>query len=172
MVREGGYLARFPRHPDEGPAYVGSSACAACHAAIYNAWRRTPHAAALETLQQKDYGWDPECVRCHVVGWERSTDGRSWTAWESGFATPDKTPYLGGVGCESCHGPGAAHVDDPWKAEPARTKPDKGWCVRCHDPENSHGFDEGYQRVFLPGVDHREVPQDRKTVVPPDLQQK
>ena len=178
MVREAGYLADVQRHPDEGPTYVGSSACAACHASIYNEWRRTPHAAALETLENSDYAWDPECIRCHVVGWERNADGASWTAWGSGFRTPDATPYLGGVGCESCHGPGAAHVSDPWnkdlfrvataaaRAGPNQTRPDRRACVRCHDPENSHGFEDGFEAHYLPAVDHRRVPKDLKTVVP------
>ncbi len=37
------------------------------------------------------------------------------------------------VGCESCHGPLAAHVDDPEKA--AAGKLDAGaLCLRCHSP--------------------------------------
>jgi hypothetical protein len=170
MVRDGGYLQAFQRHEFGGATYVGSTACAACHRAIYLEWKKSPHAVALETLEAIDYDWDPECIRCHVVGWQRA-DADTWIVARSGFRDPLTTPYLGGVGCESCHGPGSAHVEAPWDEalfDPARggpnaARPGRGLCVTCHDIENSHGFLEGYESAFLPRVDHRTVPADRRT---------
>jgi hypothetical protein len=191
MVKARHYLAEFPREQDEGASYVGSSACARCHAAIYKDWKTTPHAVALQTLAHVDYDWDPECVRCHVVGWERNpSQPWAWTLHDSGFRTPDKTPFLGGVGCENCHGPGSEHVAHPWDKSlfadekagedeagnggakpgvappPNRARPAKRTCVRCHDPENSHGFNEGYETRYRPVIDHHKVPRDLRTVVP------
>ena len=41
-----------------------------------------------------------------------------------------------GVSCEACHGPLAAHVDDPGKLVPKR--PDTAvLCVRCHEANNA-----------------------------------
>ena len=172
LVRDRRYLAEFPRQRDEGPRFVGSSACAACHAAIYRDWRKTPHAAALTTLERADRHWDPACVRCHTVGWAR--DGDTWTAWRSGFRDPERTGYLGGVGCESCHGPGSVHVATPdvrtpWapgRAEPAGATAGSGLCQRCHDAENDADFLANYAQTHLPAVDHHTVPADRRTVVP------
>ncbi len=179
MVKGRRYLLDILRTRESGPTYVGSSACAACHQAIYNDWKRSPHAVALETLQNVNYHWDPECLRCHVVGWERSTDA-DWTVWSSGFRDPARTPFLGGVGCENCHGPGSAHAARPKEralfrlragstpAGPNRRLPGRETCLRCHDAENSHGFAAGYEAQYLPAVDHRRVPADLKTVMPPD----
>ena len=105
MVREERYLERFPRNgamgEGAGARFVGSSACARCHAAIYNDWKKTPHATALSTLREVDRDWDPQCVRCHVVGWERA-GRREWSVGASAFRTPRRTAFLGGVGCENC----------------------------------------------------------------------
>ncbi len=174
MVKSRDYLQRFVRGVDPGAGYVGSSACAGCHAAIYKDWKRSEHSLALETLEKQNYHWDPECIRCHVVGWKRAGP-QSWYVTDTAFRTPDKTPYLGGVGCENCHGPGGEHVKDPWdlslfgEGGPNVTKPEmESTCIPCHDAENSHGFLEGYASKYLPAVDHHTVPDDRKTVVPDD----
>jgi len=169
-VRERGYLAAFGTYPDDdGFAYVGSTRCAVCHPGIYQEWLTTPHATALGTLEAKAYHWDPECIRCHVVGFERFPDGR-WVRVEGGFLDPGRTPHLGGVGCECCHGPGEAHVESPldrslWAEDgPNRRHPGKRGCAACHDIENSFGFEEDYEAKFLPRADHRDVPSDRRTV--------
>jgi hypothetical protein len=172
MVQEEGYLERFPRSRGGAAAYVGSSACARCHPAIYNDWKKTPHARALRTLRDLGQDWDPSCVRCHVVGWERIT-GDEWVARESAFRTPVQSGYLGGVGCESCHGPGARHVAEPWSKAPFepggpnRARPGlRDTCVTCHDREQSFAFIRDYTRSFLPEIDHSRVPADRRTVMP------
>jgi hypothetical protein len=171
-VRERGYLGAFPNLPDpKDVEYVGSGRCAACHPGIYQDWLNTPHAHALLTLKDASYEWDPECIRCHVVGFERSGEGR-WFRARSGFQEPVRTPHLGGVGCESCHGPGAKHVADPldgsvWEhGGPGRRRPARKDCMVCHDVENSFGFSTDYAEHYLPAVDHRRVPSDRRTVDP------
>jgi hypothetical protein len=170
VVREQGYLQRWLRHPDDGPRYVGSSACASCHRDIYLEWRQTPHARALTTLREIDYEADPECIRCHVVGWRRMSDG-SFFVVESGFRDAETTGFLGGVGCENCHGPGERHVAEPWNADlfarggPNHLPPGTDACQRCHDPENSVHF-LSKEAWYLEQVSHARVPTDRRTVVP------
>jgi hypothetical protein len=173
-VRESGYLRDFAAtFSDEGGTrYVGSARCAACHPGIYEEWSATRHAVALDTLAAMDLQHDPECVRCHVVGFERMADGR-FTRTASGFLDPVRTAHLGGVGCENCHGPGSVHVARPtdqtvWEPGPGKRNvrnPGMAECQRCHDAENSPGFIEGYAAHHLPAVDHRSVPADRRTVL-------
>ena len=171
LLRERRYVHTFQRMRRTDATYVGSSACAACHAAIYNDWRGSTHATALEGLTRVGHEWDPECLRCHVVGWERGKDG-TWTSWKSGFRDAEKTPFMGGVGCENCHGPGSAHAADPYDRSlfapggPNRRSMDKQGCMTCHDAENHHGFAEAFETQHLPAVDHRRVPSDRRTVLP------
>jgi hypothetical protein len=171
-VREMGYLTDFPSFATEDARFVGSTACARCHPGIYEDWARTPHGRALRTLREIDYHWDPECVRCHVVGFDRTmgnplTGAAKWTRAVSGFVDPDRTQHLGGVGCESCHGPGSEHARDPYGARMTegihRVSKTIDHCVRCHDPDNSPNFLAEYER-YLSEVDHRGVPSDRRTV--------
>lgn len=171
-VAEAGLLALVNRRP-EAPAearFVGSAACASCHPGISQSWSRTPHARALRTLREHDYARDPECLTCHVLGPRREAGNRwSWAA--SGFVDPDETPHLGGVGCESCHGPGSLHVVQPWEKAlfapggPNRRAPDREGCMACHDLENSAAFADEYP-ARLERIDHRDVPSDRRTTHP------
>jgi predicted CXXCH cytochrome family protein len=52
--------------------------------------------------------WDGRCAECHATGYARNYSP----------ATDSFAPQMAeiGVGCESCHGPGAAHV--AWAADP------------------------------------------------------
>lgn len=84
---------------DEG-SYVGSTACAACHAGEHAAWTGSPHGRAMEVLQAQGAHTDARCVVCHAVA---KAPGPP-PAEVGGFRTEE------GVGCEGCHGPGGAHV--------------------------------------------------------------
>jgi hypothetical protein len=107
--------------------YVGSEACASCHASETAQWKTTRHAHAKETLAKAGSEHDPECQSCHTVGF----------GFRTGFATPEATPDRWNVGCESCHGPGAAHVASP-SADYGEV--DKRTCVGCHTPHHSPKF--------------------------------
>jgi thiol-disulfide isomerase/thioredoxin len=76
----------------EGPT-VGAAACATCHPAEHTQWRLTAHASARATLGAPA---DPACLTCHATAAEIGRD--------VGVRADES------VGCESCHGPGAAHV--------------------------------------------------------------
>ena len=88
--------------------FVGSKACADCHSKAFAIWRKTPHAKALDTLAHLDppRQFDPECLSCHVTGW----DPQKYFPFAGGYTKIEKTPELVGNGCENCHGPGSAHV--------------------------------------------------------------
>lgn len=183
-VRDADLMRKFPVDATRDETkYVGSHRCAECHAAIYKDWLGSSHAHALTTLEKIDYAHDPECIRCHVVGWHRHGGGSvpvTWSRDASGFRHPDDTPYLGGVGCENCHGPGSAHVQDPWnnrlrfgdvRDAGIRDEMRKA-CMHCHDLDNSHNFTMHWETWYLPQIDHCEVPEELKTVVPDHLKKK
>ena len=116
--------------------YVGAATCAACHSEQYSIWEKSGHAHAMATLEKKNQQFDNECVRCHVVGFEKG-----------GFQTLLTTPQLANVQCEACHGPGRAHASAPAKGYGFMATPDG--CVMCHTVPNSpdFNFETYWQRI-------------------------
>jgi len=91
--------------------FEGRSKCSSCHKAQAKSWRDTAHAKAMQSLRpgtreeakvkagldpQKDYTKDPDCVGCHVDGYEQ----------RGGYEIKRPKRQLAAVGCESCHGAG------------------------------------------------------------------
>ena len=120
-------LTAFP----EG-AHVGSKACADCHARESRSYRKDPHAKAMETLVARGSAKDPACVGCHSLA--RADDVLDH--------------FAGGVGCESCHGPGEQHVAAEGGTENIVGLGDscpvciiEAICTRCHTPEQDPDWD-------------------------------
>lgn len=120
--------------------YVGADACVACHQASHAVWKSSAHAHALDKLKAVNKAFDPECVSCHVVGFQQA----------GGFIDESTTPHLANVQCENCHGPRRDHVKQPsMKAEklPHATTAtfenaatSEKVCVTCHNAEHSPKF--------------------------------
>jgi hypothetical protein len=128
-----------PLGPDD-IAYVGSAACSGCHQTAYAWWRNHSHGVAYLTLQQRNKEYNLDCVGCHVTGYEQP--GGSTVTHNLDMA-------LVNVGCESCHGPGAAHAGDPEKVGSVRDTPEST-CVQCHSPEHSDLFDfDAYRKTLV-----------------------
>lgn len=117
-------LAALQEPPVE---YVGNDACASCHEAETAQWETTPHAHARQTLVDADQDYDPDCQPCHTTGY----------GYRTGFASPQSTPDMWEVGCENCHGPGAAHVEDPGEGYGEVTSL---VCAGCHTPARSPDY--------------------------------
>jgi len=83
---------------EQGPN-VGPQACQSCHPAESAQWTMSPHSGAMAQLNEEQ-AKDAACVRCHA------------TATHSGPPPADVADFYTatGVSCESCHGPGQAHV--------------------------------------------------------------
>ena len=77
-------------------AYVGTNQCFICHRQQANAWSETGHAKAFANR----YRTDAKCLTCHVTGFDQP----------QGYVAGTEKDLLM-IGCESCHGPGAAHID-------------------------------------------------------------
>ncbi|MFH1268901.1 MAG: multiheme c-type cytochrome [Planctomycetota bacterium] len=152
--------------------FVGSEECKSCHEESYQAWKKSGHAKAWETLVELNppRNFDPECIRCHVVGWHPQNQ----FPYESGFLSEEQTPHLVDVGCETCHGPGEAHVKAEQGADfelqeklqkaavitleqsrqaVSRAIVDQQHCLNCHDGDNSPDFDFD---TYWPKIEHRE----------------
>ncbi|MCD6533768.1 MAG: hypothetical protein J7L25_06795 [Deltaproteobacteria bacterium] len=118
--------------------YLGDQACLGCHLDMAENWRETRHARALATLEKKGRENDVECLRCHVTGMhDKHAVG--------GFASIQETPWMTNVQCESCHGPGANHAQNPSqkKMKMAGVKS----CLTCHTEVVDPGFD--FKTKFL-----------------------
>lgn len=155
---------RHPRFDPSNPQaaqFVGSEACKKCHEAAYDVWAASGHAHATETLVnlKPPRHFDPECLSCHVTGWEP----QQYLPFESGFLGLEKTPLLTGNGCENCHGPGAAHIAaesgtdaaarDLWRSamHVSVDTIERTNCMKCHDHDNSPEFNF---KTYWPQIEH------------------
>ena len=132
--------------PDQAQ-YVGSVACQGCHQEAYALWKKTPHAQAWATLEQKGRTYDYTCVGCHSAGFEQP----------GGFCRVSEAGARVNVGCESCHGPGSLHIAQAGKG-PIKRKVSAEDCTQCHHPPHTNTFvyEDRLQRVLGPG--HQAAP--------------
>lgn len=170
-VQRRNLIAKFPRswHPIQAPVqfqnakYVGSERCGDCHEHAYKVWKDSAHShayGALEKAKRPSFRqFDGECVVCHAVGFQHPT------GYLDANNTEKQNKKLLHVGCESCHGPGSLHADqpfqfptlkkemNPWKATAEELDPQTPkerrdllvvnrlnhldrFCIRCHDDDN------------------------------------
>jgi hypothetical protein len=172
-------ISKPSRHPS-GYEYVGSQVCADCHDSQYEVWAEGtdawkashpgqpgPHSRATRDLVEPgERTWvqrhhDPECLSCHVTGW----NPQQYFAYQTGYLSLEKDVSLHGSGCENCHGPGSRHVALENGEEPAPGERDlvlsklrvskeeakERLCVECHDLDNSPDFD--FEK-YWPYIEH------------------
>jgi hypothetical protein len=72
--------------------WTGSAACGACHPGELAAWQVTPHARTRERFPSRP---EARCLGCHATG-----------------EAPAGPAIAVEVGCEACHGAGAAYAED------------------------------------------------------------
>lgn len=163
-------------HP-RGSTFVGAATCGECHTKAYTKWKTTRHARGYDSLieghPEHKERWvprihDPECLACHVTGW----DPKQFQRYESGFVSEKSTPLLKGNQCENCHGPGSKHVAAEREFKKTKKETDEllalreerhldlevakqRVCYTCHDADNSPGFDfkKYWPQIAHPGVD-------------------
>ena len=148
-------------HPS-GATFLGAVNCRECHKEEYEIWKNGtaghdepgPHAHATRSLRQPpgrssiDRLGDPECLSCHVTGW----NAQEFFPYASGFISQEQTPALVANGCENCHGPGSLHVAaeqasavdaerERFRVQLRLTLPvAERSCLQCHDADNSPDF--------------------------------
>ena len=117
----------------KGPGYVGSKACKTCHMGaakgeIFETWEKSKHAAALTNLPG-DKQKDAACLPCHSTGFQKG-------GYDPAGAT---AANFAGVGCESCHGPGADYKamaimkDKAQAIAKGLVEPNEKTCAGCHN---------------------------------------
>jgi len=132
--------------------YVGNTQCKICHnkkeeGEQWTKWKAQKHASAFQTLSSdeakaaaqakglsKPPAESPECLKCHVTGYDAAA-GKA----------PEKIKPEDGVQCESCHGPASNHTAEAKKfksgdqtAKPADKikKGNADTCKQCHNEES------------------------------------
>jgi len=105
-----------------------NASCVSCHKPESDSWTSTNHAHAWQTLVAKNFDPDPFCRKCHTTAY----------GLPGGFDSLSTTPALVNIGCETCHGPSAAHVANPRTRTPYAASDQ---CTRCHDHDNSPKFE-------------------------------
>ncbi len=145
IVKDRNLLEKHPRFalPND-LKYVGSKSCKPCHDYEYETWNVNAHAKAFSILEKVGSQFDPECVVCHVIGFD----------YESGFISQQDTGHLINVGCENCHGPGSKHILSAGATE--LTEP-KSACIDCHTPEHSGDY-AGNEDAFMEKIRHWREP--------------
>jgi hypothetical protein len=104
--------------------WTGSDACGACHPAELASWRGSAHARAALGLGRR--AADGRCLGCHATG-----------------DAPAGRPAETAVGCEACHGAGAAYAPGDVMRDPVLVRelglrdldtPERrrAVCLSCH----------------------------------------
>ena len=114
---------------------VGFNTCASCHELQSNFWQTTRHAKAYNTLAEKKKQLDLNCLPCHMT---IDIPGGKFSSLIA--ETLLNFPVdLQSVGCESCHGSGKKHIENPEVVRMVRT-PGANVCLTCHNSEHDDDF--------------------------------
>ncbi len=120
-------------------SHVGTNACAGCHPEILSAYEKgSKKAHSFFRIGRIRGLTDSErnaCFECHTNGYGQP----------GGFVSASATPDLANPGCESCHGPGSAHVEGGGDKTLIVRNPPLAGCLRCHD-------DKRVERVNFKGL--------------------
>lgn len=134
-----GFAPPLPVNPPPGYQISGTESCLKCHQNDGKHWEHSSHAHAWKTLTASGAHVDSDCQRCHTTGF----------GLPSGFVSANQSLNRVNVGCENCHGPSAAHVQNPKIKTPFSAKDQ---CIECHDRENSPEFNyEEYWKQMIHG---------------------
>jgi predicted CXXCH cytochrome family protein len=103
----------FNPPPDSLNGFLGyftastkQTTCGNCHVGVQADWAQTAHSHAWTDLQNSGHA-SASCNKCHTVSELGNAVGHP-----AGYSTVPDTAYHD-VQCESCHGPGFTHVENP-----------------------------------------------------------
>jgi hypothetical protein len=147
-VNEHNRVAFADRKPEPAPegqsSFVGVERCTTCHQEERVFWDSTRHAKAYETLSTQHKEFNLDCVGCHVTGYQ-----------EPGGSTVTHVQNLTDVQCETCHGAGSRHADNPGIVGAIERSPARTLCgPKCHHPPHvpsSWSVDVAWSQILGPG---------------------
>lgn len=118
----------------EDAGYIGSKSCSQCHEQQYKnytAYSKKAHAWEAVAIMKPKLKENElrQCYECHTTGYGK----------KGGFVSKESTPDLADVGCETCHGPGAAHAASGDPKLIAR-RPSTQTCAQCHNSQRVQDF--------------------------------
>ena len=140
---------RYEEPPEGAAGFLGYfdqaellTTCGNCHVGFQGQWETSAHADAWAGLQDSGHA-QSFCEGCHTVGQLGNA-----TDTEGGWTATGDVRYHD-VQCESCHGPGQSHVDNPDASQPFASlavalDPATG-CAECH-AGNHHPFIEDWSQ--------------------------
>jgi len=126
------------RKKNKGKVYAGEKACKTCHPKAYKTWTQSRHGHAYATLKRVNKAFDPECLICHTVGFNK----------RGGFISEVDTPHLENVQCEECHDSALDHITSPKKGWSSKVKEA---CNKCHVKNHSPNFNFS---TYWPKIKH------------------
>jgi hypothetical protein len=130
--------------PEGQSSFVGVERCTTCHQEERVFWDKTRHAHAYETLSRQHKEFNLDCVGCHVTGYQ-----------EPGGSTVTHVTNLTDVQCETCHGAGSRHADNPGVAGAITKSPARNLCgPKCHHPPHvpsTWSVDVAWSQIIGPG---------------------
>lgn len=127
-------LSAGPARTQEA-TYVGSHVCADCHDEQFENFEKfakKAHSDRSIKIMASDLTPEEikECYTCHTTGYGQP----------GGFVSFEETPELAHAGCEVCHGPGSAHVDEGGDPELIKSTLAMEDCETCHNAERVGAF--------------------------------
>ncbi|MBU1003825.1 MAG: cytochrome c family protein [Proteobacteria bacterium] len=130
-------LALFSASSAQGEqaTYVGTKACSECHEEQFENFEKfakKSHSDRSIKIMASDLTVEElqECFACHTTGYGQP----------GGFVSFEETPDLGHAGCEVCHGPGSAHVEEGGDPELIKGSLALEDCETCHNAERVGAF--------------------------------
>lgn len=130
--------------PEGQSSFVGVDRCTTCHQEERAFWDKTRHATAYETLSSQHKEFNLDCVGCHVTGYQ-----------EPGGSTVTHVENLTDVQCETCHGPGSRHAENPGVPRAIARSPERTLCgPKCHHPPHvpsTWSVDVAWSQILGPG---------------------
>lgn len=111
--------------------YVSDKKCYFCHKKQAKDHIKSAHAKSFDSLAENGQEDNAKCLPCHTTGYGKP----------GGFVDANSTPDMMGVGCQSCHGPGSAHVENGLsKLQKRQTIGLKSSdsCLNCHEIHKEH----------------------------------
>jgi hypothetical protein len=119
----------------EPSAFIGVDACEECHeqqVQTYREYSKKAKSSKSIKIMASDLTQEElkDCFGCHTTGYGKP----------GGFRSFQETPEMADLGCESCHGPGQAHMESGGDPELIKGDLKVRECESCHNQERIRSF--------------------------------